>query len=52
MEDGNNGDHFVGQFDPENVQTDDWMEIIKTKANMDELARLAEIKANKSDFED
>jgi len=28
------------------------MEIIKTKANMDELARLAEIKANKSDFED
>ena len=28
------------------------MEIIKTKANLDELARLADIKANKSDFED
>ena len=40
------------KVDPEEVQQTDWMDIIAGKANLDELARLAEIKANKTDFED
>lgn len=35
--------------DPEDVQMDDWLNIIQTKANKEDLERLADIKTNKHD---
>ena len=37
--------------DPDEVQAEDWISIIKKKANRDEVERLYEIKANKFDSE-
>ena len=37
--------------DPQEVQMADWMHIIQTKANKEDVERLQEIKANKQDIE-